>query len=146
MTLGQGMILNHSTKQKSNSRSSTEAEIIGVDDKISKIIWAKRFIEEQGFEVNTNIVYQDNQNVIRLEENGNSIAGKRTRHFDIKIFYVKDLIKQNILSMKYSSTDNMIADYLSKLLVGSKFKQMRDLLMNLLSKRIAVKQQECVGE
>ena len=146
MTLGQGMILNHSTKQKSNSRSSTEAEIIGVDDKISKIIWAKRFIEEQGFEVNTNIVYQDNQNVIRLEENGNSIAGKRARHFDIKIFYVKDLIKQNILSMKYSSTDNMIADYLSKLLVGSKFKQMRDLLMNLLSKRIAVKQQECVGE
>ena len=43
-TLGKGMIISDSTKQKVNSRSSTEAELIGVDDRISKILWAKRFI------------------------------------------------------------------------------------------------------
>ena len=37
MTLGQGVISNHSMKQKNNSRSLTEAEIIGVDSKLSKI-------------------------------------------------------------------------------------------------------------
>ena len=41
MKLGQGMISNHSTKQKSNSRSSTEPEKIGVDNRISKIISGK---------------------------------------------------------------------------------------------------------
>jgi hypothetical protein len=40
-SLGKGMIISDSTKQKVNSRSSTEAELIGVDDRISKILWAK---------------------------------------------------------------------------------------------------------
>ena len=47
-TLGKGAIWNESTKQKVNARSSTEAELISTDDKISKIIWMKRFIESQG--------------------------------------------------------------------------------------------------
>ena len=56
-TMGKGAINSDSTKQKTNSRSSTEAEINGVDDKISKVLWAKRFIEAQGFEVKLNVIY-----------------------------------------------------------------------------------------
>ena len=56
-TLGKGAISSSSTKQKVNSRSTTEAELIGVDDKIAKVIWTKKFIEEQGFEVKLNIIY-----------------------------------------------------------------------------------------
>ena len=37
MTLGKGMLVCYSTKQKVNSRSLTEAELNGIDDKISKI-------------------------------------------------------------------------------------------------------------
>jgi len=37
-TLGKGAIISDSTKQKSNARSSTEAELNGIDDKISKIL------------------------------------------------------------------------------------------------------------
>ena len=37
-SLGCGGIDNGLMKQKINSRSSTEAELIGVDDKISKIV------------------------------------------------------------------------------------------------------------
>ena len=55
-SLGKGMIVSDSTKQKVNSRSSTEAELIGVDDRISKILWTKRFIEKQGFHVKLNII------------------------------------------------------------------------------------------
>ena len=47
-TLGKGAVISDSTKQKSNARSSTEAELNGVDDKISKILWSKKFIEYQG--------------------------------------------------------------------------------------------------
>ena len=42
-TLGKGAIWNESTKQKVNARSSTEAELISIDDEISKIIWMKNF-------------------------------------------------------------------------------------------------------
>jgi hypothetical protein len=44
-TMGKGAIISSSRKQKVNSRSSTESELIGVDDKITKILWTKRFLE-----------------------------------------------------------------------------------------------------
>jgi hypothetical protein len=37
-TMGKGAIIGSSTKQKVNSRSSTESELIGVDDKIAKVL------------------------------------------------------------------------------------------------------------
>ena len=45
-TSGKGYIGGHSTKQKVNTRSSTKAELVAVDDKISIIMWIKRFIEK----------------------------------------------------------------------------------------------------
>ena len=50
-TLGNGAIWNESTKQKVNARSSTEAELISIDNNISKIICMERFIESQGFDI-----------------------------------------------------------------------------------------------
>ena len=44
-SLGRGGVDNSSTKQKVNTRSSTEAELVGVDDKISKVVWTKKFLE-----------------------------------------------------------------------------------------------------
>jgi hypothetical protein len=41
LTMGKGAIISDSLKQKVNVRSSTESEIVGVDDEISKVIWAK---------------------------------------------------------------------------------------------------------
>jgi hypothetical protein len=39
--MGKGAIISSSTKQKVNSHSSTESELIGVDDKIAKILWTE---------------------------------------------------------------------------------------------------------
>jgi hypothetical protein len=94
-TLGKGAICSDSTKQKVNTQSSTESELVGVDDKIAKVIWTKKFIECQGFKVKLNIVYQDNQSTLKLANNGKESSGKRTCHFDIKYFYVTDLISRD---------------------------------------------------
>ena len=129
-TLGKGGISCSSTKQKLNSRSTTKAELIGVDEKISKIIWTKKFIEHQGFKINLVIIYQDNTSTIKLTENGRASAGKRTRHFDIRLFYITDLIGRKEVTVKYCPTDEMIADYMSKPLVGKSFKTNRDKILN----------------
>ena len=133
MTLGSGTICSISTKQKVNTRSSTEAKLVGFDDVVSKILWSKLFIEAQGFEVKANIVYRDNTSSMRLEENGKASSGKRTRHFHIKFFYITDLINRNEIQIKYCPTEDMIADYMTKPLVGVKFEHFRKLIMNLLS-------------
>ena len=39
MTLGQGAITSFSCKQKLNAKSSTEAELIGIDEAMSQILW-----------------------------------------------------------------------------------------------------------
>ena len=61
MTMGSGTVFSLSTKQKVEAHSSTEAELVAVDDVIAKILWTKKFIEWQGFEVKLNILYQDNE-------------------------------------------------------------------------------------
>ena len=145
-TLGKGAVISSSVKQKTNSRSSTEAELNATDDMISKVIWMKRFIEHQGFKVNLNVVYQDNTSTMKLVNNGKISSGKRTRHFDIKLFYITDLISRDEVTVKYCPTDKMIADYMSKPVTGSKFTEFRDLILNLSGKSYPIGQQECVGQ
>ena len=45
LTLGHGSVLSISTKQKVNIKSSTEAELVGVDDAITFVMWMKHFFE-----------------------------------------------------------------------------------------------------
>ena len=145
-TLGKGAIISGSTKQKTNSRSSTEAELNAVDEKLSKIIQVKKFLECQGFKVKLNIIFQDNTSTMKLQNNGKISSGKRTRHFDIKLFYITDLISRDEVTVIYCPTDDMIADYMSKPVMGTKFKVFRDLIMNLTGKVHRIGQQECVGQ
>jgi len=70
MTMGQGATSSKSSKQKLNTKSSTEAEFVGVDDVMSQVIWTRYFLEAQGETVEDNIVYQDNQSAMKLEKYG----------------------------------------------------------------------------
>ena len=45
---------------------------------------------------------------MKLEINGEASSGKRTRNFDINLFYVTDIIRRNEVIIKYCQTDNMI--------------------------------------
>ena len=145
MSLGKGASIADSTKQKVNSRSSTEAELNAVDDKIGKVLWVKKFLEAQGFKVMVNIIYQDNESTIKLSNNGKASSGKRTRHFDIKLFYVTDLIERDEVDIEYCPTEDKVADYFTKPLSGAQFYRFRDLIMNLTGQMLPIVQQECVG-
>ena len=67
MTFGEGGAINISRKQKLNTKSSTESELVGADDASVMILWTKLFMEHQGYEVKENILFQDNQSTILLE-------------------------------------------------------------------------------
>ena len=130
MTLGKGAVNSISSKQKVNARSSTEAELFGLDDIISSVLWTKLFMESQGITIKENIVYQDNKSTILLAENGRSSAGKRSRHLNIKYFYITDQLERKELVIKYCPTDDMVADYNTKPLQGSKFVKFKRIIMN----------------
>ena len=50
-----GGIASGSTKQKLNVRSSTEAELVAVDDFLAKVVWLRKFMEELGYPLEKNI-------------------------------------------------------------------------------------------
>ena len=131
MSLGGGAVYSSSCKQKLNTRSSTEAELVGVDDMIAQVLWTRYFLSEQGYMINDNIVYQDNQSAIKLEKNGRHSSGKRTRHLNIRYFFVTDRIGANEINVQYCPTELLIADFYTKPLQGAQFRKLRDIILNI---------------
>jgi hypothetical protein len=120
MSMGKGCVYAVSRRQRLNTTSSTEAELVGVSDPMGLILWTKRFLEAQGYTVRDNIVHQDNQSAILLENNGRMSSSKRTRHIDIQYFFVTNHVKQGNLRVTYCPTDDMIGDYFTKPLQRNK--------------------------
>jgi len=151
MTLGHGAILNGSRKQKLNTRSSTEAELVGPDDLSPVIFWTKLFMEAQGYEIKHNILYQDNKSTILLLENGKASSSKRTRALNIRYFYLTDQIEKGNIEVHYCPTDKMIADYHSKPLQGKQCNILRRQILGHDTIPVpfpaeASERQECVGQ
>jgi hypothetical protein len=52
------------------------------------ITWTWYFLLEQGYGVVENLLLQDNKSLILLERNGKASSGKRTRHINIRYFFI----------------------------------------------------------
>jgi len=92
-------------------------------------IHKKEFLEYQGYRVGPALIYQDNQSAITLARKGKSTS-PRTRHVNIRYFFVHDRINSGEVAVEYLSTDDMLADVLTKPLQGGRFKKLRDRLLN----------------
>ena len=80
--MGKGGVQTYSSKQKLNTQSSIEAELVGADDVMSQLMWTKYFLEAQGLKVVSKLL-QDNKSAMLLEEKGHDSVGKRSRHINI---------------------------------------------------------------
>ena len=64
-----------------------------------------------------------------MAEKGRSTSD-RTRHINVRYFWIKDRIDTGELELKYLATKDMIADILTKPLQGELFRKLRALLLN----------------
>lgn len=131
MTFGKGMLEGSSSGQKINTTSSTQAEVVGVHDNMPAILWTRYFMEAQGYPLKPSVVHQDNQSAMLLETNGRGSSSKRTRHMNIRYFFVGDVIKRKEVILQYCPTDEMIGDFFTKPLGGAKFRRFRNIIMNI---------------
>jgi hypothetical protein len=130
MLLGKGAFYVQSCKQKIVSKSSTEAEIVAVSDGLSEVIWARNFLLGQGVRLGPAVVYQDNKSTMALIAKGRSTSS-RTKHINIRYFFVKDRVESGEIVIKYAPTEDMLADLLTKPLQGELFRKLRHSLLNL---------------
>jgi hypothetical protein len=75
--------------------------------KLNGIIWTQNFLKGQGFQVNNNIVFQDNQSAMLLEQNGRMSSSWRIHHLDIRYFFVTDQVNKKCLRVEYCPTNDM---------------------------------------
>eukprot|EP00957_Ditylum_brightwellii_P131927 10059839-Ditylum_brightwellii.AAC.1 len=78
LSLGKGLIASWSMKQLLNTKSSTETELISVDDAMPYVLWVSYFLEAQGYKVQVARIYQDNLSAMMLEKNGTWSAANAT--------------------------------------------------------------------
>ena len=120
-----------STKQKLNTRSLTEAELVAAHDALGQIIWTQIFLSAQGYDVSGNQLHQDNQSAILLEKYGKSSSTKRTKHMHIWYFYIADQVNNKVVTIVYCPTEKMVADFFTKPLQGSLFRKHQALILNM---------------
>ena len=131
LSLGKGATLSYSDKQKINTKSSTESELVGTDQILTRVIWSLYFLEAQGYTIDHNIVFQDNQSTMRLEMNGALSSSSRTKHIHARYFFITDRIEMGELEVVYCPTEEMLADVLNKPKQGRPFRLDRSHLMNV---------------
>ena len=104
MSLSKGAAIDNSNKQNINVNSSTEGELVATHDQMSDVMHTLYFIEAQGYVVNKNLIYQDNQATIRLEVDGRLSTSNKTKHINTWLFYITCKITNNKIEVEYCST------------------------------------------
>lgn len=116
-----------SSKQKIVTKSSTEAELVGISDALTQVLWTREFLIHHGIPVGPAVMYQDNQSTICLADKGKSTS-ERTRHVKIRYFFISHDIKEKETVIKYFPTGEMMADLMTKPLHESLFEKLREMV------------------
>ncbi len=131
--MGRGFPIVSSTKQKSNMKTSTESELVSVDDMMPIIVWSCYFLVAQGYAVMQNLLLQGSKSSMLLKKNGKPSSGKCTRHINTRYFSITDRVDMPEDEIKWCSTKKMVADFMTKPLQGSHFRRLPNLIMGMAS-------------
>lgn len=130
IVLGDGGTLSaRSAKQKIVTKSSTEAELVGLSDCAAEAIHLRNFVHAQGYEVGPAIIYQDNLSCMALMKRGGP-GSERSRHINIRHFWVAERVDAGEVVIEHLSTDEMFANALTKPVQGAQFVRERLGLTN----------------
>ena len=99
--MGYGIIHVKASKKNMNVRSSTESELVGMGKYIPYNIWFMVFMSAQGYGVENNLIYQDNQSVIRMKKYGHNSCTGKSSHIHIRYFFMKDRENKGEMTVEY---------------------------------------------
>jgi CRISPR/Cas system CSM-associated protein Csm4 (group 5 of RAMP superfamily) len=90
-SFGWGVVHKKSAKQKLNTKSTTESEVVVALSKfVPHTILTTNFLRAQGYNLEKCGLYQDNESAIKMEKNGRNSCVRDSRHISIRCFCVND--------------------------------------------------------
>ncbi|KAM1382347.1 hypothetical protein ACFX2F_034822 [Malus domestica] len=122
--LGGNLISWSSRKQRSVSRSSTEAEYRAIAATTAELIWIQSLLRELGVSLPaTPVVSCDN--IGAMFYCANPVLHSRMKHIDIDFQFVRDRVTRGLLQVSHVSTTDQLADALTKPLPRPRFHLLR---------------------
>jgi hypothetical protein len=106
---------------------------MAISDVIKEVMWMRILLTELDLKIETpTMIYVDNQSAIKISEN--DTAHDRTKHIDIRHFYIRDLIESGEVKLAWVPTELQLADIFTKPLTPSTFTSIRDKLIRSTSR------------
>lgn len=116
----------NSKKQSVVALSSTEAEYVALTSCATECLFLGHLLSDLILnDVYPIRIYEDNQSTIKT---AHTYETKRSKHIDVKYHFIKDLVSSKKIEVEYISTENQVADILTKALCVNKFISFRDAL------------------
>ncbi|KAL3641556.1 hypothetical protein CASFOL_012371 [Castilleja foliolosa] len=112
--------------QKVVALSSTEAEFIAATEAVKEAMWFKGVIKELLNRNDVITVYCDNQSALHLSKN--PMFHERSKHIDVRLHFIRDVIERKEVHMEKVGTEDNPADMLTKVLPMSKFRYCLELI------------------
>jgi len=111
--LGGNPISWESRKQRKEALSSMEAEYMSLTEAAKEAIYLRRFLDILGFErLGRVTIICDNNGALKLAEN--SIFHNRSKHIDVRHHYIREVLENVHLEIKYIPTCDMAVDIFTK--------------------------------
>jgi len=116
-----------SKKQKIVTKASTYAEYVALSEAISKVQVIKGLIDFFRIKSTKPLrVYEDNDGAVKIANKGNFT--KNSKSIEIQYHFVHESVKEGLVEVCKTDTENNIADIFTKALCREKFEKFRDLL------------------
>jgi len=116
-----------SRKQDLVALSTAESEFIAFSSAVTEAVFMKNLLEDFQVKLQSPVViYEDNRSCIAIASNPNTT--KRTKHFDVRLHFVKDYIVKKLIKPEDIESNENIADMMTKALDKEKLCYLRSKL------------------
>eukprot|EP00253_Pinus_taeda_P023383 PITA_23383 len=123
--LGSAVVSWFSRKQQSVALGSAEAEYMAASLASCEAIWLRKMLFGLfGQPLRPSVIHCDNQSCIKLTEN--PVFHDRSKHIGIRYHFIRDYVQKGAVKLEYISTDEQVADILTKALPRGKHVYFRD--------------------
>ena len=125
--MNSGTVSWSSKKQLVVTLSTTEVEFIAAASSACQVVWLRRILTVLNQEQRSpTMVFCDNISVIKLSKN--RVMHGCSKHINVRFHFLQDLVRDGILELIHCSTQQQVADILTKLLKLDAFLKMQSLL------------------
>jgi hypothetical protein len=123
--IGSAPVSWYSSKQSLTAQSTTDAEIVGMNQAAKEIVWLRNLFIEMHLKLfQPTKLKCDNTSSMKLAFN--PVYHKRTKHIMVKFMYLVEQLEAGEITLEYVKSALNLADFLTKSLVLRIFRFFRD--------------------